>query len=77
MLLLSQVMERVSNSEFKLYATGRRFCSHMSAKLALRRRQDLLSLLLYQVVPRPDVVDIEVAMSEGAMPPMVRPTALL
>lgn len=66
-----QVMERVSNSEFKLYATGRRFCSHLNATLSLRKRQDLLSMAMYQINPRPDVLDVEVAMSEGAMPPMV------
>mmetsp|Transcript_18698 Transcript_18698/g.56548 ORF Transcript_18698/g.56548 Transcript_18698/m.56548 type:complete len:448 (+) Transcript_18698:187-1530(+) len=65
------VMERVSNSEFKLYATGRRFCSHLNATLSLRKRQDLLSMAMYQVNPRPDALDVEVAMSEGAMPPMV------
>lgn len=65
------ILERVSNSDFKLYATGRRFCSHLSAKLSLRRRQDLLSLAWYSVQQRPDIVDLEIAMSEGAMPPMV------
>lgn len=67
----SAILERVSNSDFKLYATGRRFCTHLSATLSLRRRQDLLSLAWYSVQPRPDVLDIEISMSERAMPPMV------
>lgn len=31
----------------------------------------------YCISPRPDFVDIEIAMNEGTMPPMVRETPVL
>lgn len=62
---------RLSNHSFLFYASGRRFCSVLKATLEMRRRQDLFAQLWYRISGRPDFVELEVAMNEGAMPPMV------
>jgi len=66
-----QVLIRESNHSFTFHASGRRFCRSLTAKVELKRRQDYLSLGWYFLQPRTDFVDIEVAMNEGAMAPMV------
>lgn len=71
LLAHSQAIMRQSNHSFLFYTSGRRFCSALKATLELRRRQDLFAQLWYCISSRPDFVDIEVAMNEGAMPPMV------
>ena len=52
-----------SASEYKIYATGRRYCEGMLITLNLVPRQDLLSLLLSLVRPVDDMVTIEVYMN--------------
>lgn len=51
-----------SQSCFKLYATGRRFCTCCLATLELRKRQDLLFLLLEMadLGPTKDLVTLEI-----------------
>jgi hypothetical protein len=66
-----EVIMRQSNNSFLFYASGRRFCSELRANLELRRRQDIFAQIWYHISPRPDFVDIEIAMNEGAMPPTV------
>jgi hypothetical protein len=67
----SEVLMKETSSNFKFYASGRRFCRGFLATLDLRRRQDLFSLALHLVSPHDDMIDIEVLMSDNTMPPMV------
>jgi len=60
-----EVLMKESHSCFKFYSTGRRYCHGMYAILDLRSRQDLFSLFLYTIVPRKDVLDIEVNPPSG------------
>ena len=69
-----QVLVRESRSTFQFYASGRRFCQRLTAKLDFARRQDLLSMAYYNFTPREDYVDIEVVMNDNCMPPLVRIT---
>ena len=65
----SLVKEGMNN--FKFYASGRRYCESLLATLALKNRQDLLSQLLYMVLPGKDEITIQVNMNEDAMEPVV------
>lgn len=66
-----EVLLKESQSIFKFYASGRRFCDGMLATLDLRARQDFLSMLLYLVSPREDKLEIEVYMQPLGMPSTV------
>lgn len=55
---------------FKVYATGRRHCQGALVSLRMKRRHDLAGLLAFSGFS-PDVIDIEVIMNHGAMPPTV------
>lgn len=66
-----ELLIKESQNRFLLYASGRRSCASVSATLNLRPRQDLLLSLWGVLFPSRDVVDVEVTMQEGAMPPMV------
>lgn len=66
-----EVLMKESQSQFKFYASGRRYCDGFLATLDLRARQDVLSMMSYLVAPRDDLLDVEVYMSEGCMPPIV------
>lgn len=68
-----QVLVRESRSSFLFYASGRRFCQSLTARMHLQQRQDLLSLVYYKFTPRDDFVDMEVHMNDSSMPPLVRP----
>lgn len=65
------MLMKETSSNFKFYASGRRYCWGFLATLDLRRRQDLFSLALHLVHPHDDTIDIEVYMNEGSLPPMV------
>ena len=73
--LCGQILVRESRNSFLLYASGRRFCQSLKAKVELQRRQDLLSLVYYRFEPRDDYVDLEVHMNDASMPPLVRPSS--
>lgn len=62
-----------SQYTFKMYGSGRRFCSGMLLTLDLQRRQDLLSraLALVDLAPSQDTVTLEFAMNEEDMDPFV------
>lgn len=62
---------RESMHKFNIYATGRRFCKNFQATLDLKHRQDLLSLASYVISPRNDRIDIDIAMNETNMQPLV------
>ena len=62
---------RESMNKFNIYATGRRFCKNFQATLDLKHRQDLLYLASYVISPRPDRIDIDIAMNEANMQPLV------
>lgn len=66
-----ELLIKESQCRFLLYASGRRHCTSASATLNLRPRQDLLLTLWSVLFPSKDVLDVEVVMQEGAMPPMV------
>ncbi|GMH43269.1 hypothetical protein BSKO_11191 [Bryopsis sp. KO-2023] len=66
-----EVLMKESQSVFKFYASGRRFCQGLMATLDLRARQDLLSMLTYMVLPREDTLEVEVYMNPTSMPAMV------
>mmetsp|Transcript_12122 Transcript_12122/g.34110 ORF Transcript_12122/g.34110 Transcript_12122/m.34110 type:complete len:451 (+) Transcript_12122:188-1540(+) len=66
-----QILTKEGHSTFKFYASGRRFCRGMLATLELRSRQDLLSYLLYLIMPKDDTLDVEVFMNDSTMPPIV------
>ena len=54
-------------------ALASRACFPISAHGTARHHGGTLTLQIwYRISPRPDFVDIEIAMNEGAMPPMVR-----
>lgn len=65
----SLVKEGMTN--FKFYASGRRYCESLLATLALKNRQDLLSQVLYLVSPSKDEITIQVNMNDDAMEPVV------
>ena len=67
------MLVRESRSSFLFYASGRRFCQNLTARMQLQQRQDLMSLAYYKFTPRDDYVDVEVHMNEASMPPLVRP----
>jgi len=50
------------------YASGRRFCRGMKLTFRMARRQDLAAVVVGAA--RRDILDIEVAMAEGAMHPV-------
>mmetsp|Transcript_16567 Transcript_16567/g.56472 ORF Transcript_16567/g.56472 Transcript_16567/m.56472 type:complete len:507 (+) Transcript_16567:68-1588(+) len=56
-----------SHSEYKLYCSGRRFCESMTCTLQLKKRQDLLSILVGYVAPEEDLLKLEVVMNAGDM----------
>lgn len=62
---------RESMNKFNIYATGRRFCKNFQATLDLKHRQDLLYLASYMISPRQDRIDIDIAMNEANMQPLV------
>lgn len=62
---------RESMNKFNIYATGRRFCKNFQATLDLKHRQDLLYLASYVISPRQDRIDIDIAMNEANMQPLV------
>lgn len=66
-----EVIMRQANHQLLFYASGRRFCSSLRGNLEMKRRQDLFAMAWYVINPRPDFVDLEIAMDEGAMPQMV------
>lgn len=65
----SLVKEGMNN--FKFYASGRRYCESLLATLMLKNRQDLLSQLLYLIMPGKDEITIQVNMNDDAMEPVV------
>lgn len=62
---------RESMNKFNIYATGRRFCKSFQATLDLQHRQDLLYMACYFISPRQDRIDIDIAMNENNMQPLV------
>lgn len=56
-----------SQSEFKMYCTGRRFCESMMITLVLKKRHDVLQTLLAMLSPVEDIVRLEVVMNPGEM----------
>ncbi|KAI7840816.1 hypothetical protein COHA_005462 [Chlorella ohadii] len=66
-----EVLLKDSMHSFKLWASGRRFCQGMLATLQLVRRQDLLAYTVMALRGQKDVLELEVRMSEGALPPLV------
>jgi hypothetical protein len=55
---------------FKVYASGRRHCQGALISLRMKKRHDMAGLLAFSAFS-PDVIDIEVIMNSGAMPPTV------
>lgn len=62
-------LRKVGPDVFQMYATGRRYCLGAEITLRMRRRQDLSALLLGSA--QQDVIDIEIAVADGAMPSTV------
>ncbi|GAX84301.1 hypothetical protein CEUSTIGMA_g11723.t1 [Chlamydomonas eustigma] len=62
---------RESGNLFKFYATGRRYCHGLLAELKLLPRQDFISMVWNLLSPTEDLVQIEVYMTDEAMPPIV------
>lgn len=56
---------------FKFWASGRRYCESLLGTIVLKNRQDLLSQLLYLVVPVKDEITFQVNLNEDAMEPVV------
>lgn len=72
----SQGLVKESQNQFKLYASGRRFCQGMMCTLNLKARQDLLTQLVSLVDPKEDTLQVEVYMNESAMPMSVLAVAV-
>ncbi|EFN56107.1 hypothetical protein CHLNCDRAFT_51730 [Chlorella variabilis] len=66
-----EVLLKDSMHVYKFWASGRRFCQGLLATLQLVRRQDLLAYSLQLVRGQKDVMELELRMSEGCMPPLV------
>jgi hypothetical protein len=60
-----------TGSDFKLFATGRRYCKGLLAELNLVKRQDLLSFAYHLIQPTKDTLTIDIPMREGVMQPFV------
>ena len=67
----SDLMLRESMNKFNIYATGRRFCKNFQATLDLKHRQDLLYQASYAISPQTDRINIDIAMNDANMQPMV------
>lgn len=61
-------MEKISQSEFRFRATGRRNCLGMQATLKLIKRQDLVSIAINFVRPQEDTVLLEFPLDASAEP---------
>lgn len=59
---------RETLSTFRVWASGRRYCSGVLTTLDLKARQDCLSMLWYIVSTKVDTMEVEVWMSEAHMP---------
>lgn len=66
-----EVLMKESCAEFKLYASGRRYCQGVLITLFLRSRQDLLSMVFHLISPRPETLEVDVFMNDMDMGPMV------
>ena len=60
-----------TNSCYNLYASGRRFCHSLRARLNLIQRQDLIFRAAQLVAPQDDELEVEVEMLESCMPQLV------
>lgn len=67
---VDSTLARDGPSLFKAYATGRRHCQGALVSLRMKKRQDMAGLLTFSAFT-PDIIDIEVIMNNGAMPPTV------
>jgi hypothetical protein len=67
----STLLTQESQNEFKMVATGRRNCTGLQATLNLKRRHDLLSLLLGLVYPVEDTLKIEIPLESEGMDPFI------
>lgn len=65
-----EVLLKDSMHCYKFWASGRRFCKGMLATFNLVRRQDLLAYAVMALRGQKDVLELEVRMNEGAMPPL-------
>lgn len=65
------IILRESMNKFNIYATGRRFCKNFHATLDLKHRQDLMYMASYAISPRADHINIDIAMNEANMQPLV------
>lgn len=60
-------LQKQSQSQWRLYASGRRYCVGLLATLQLRKRHDLFSLASELVMPDRDQVVIDIPMNPEAM----------
>lgn len=56
---------------FKFYASGRRYCQGLLAKMELKSRHDLISRIYNMIVPTRDEISFEVYMNDEAMDQVV------
>ncbi|WIA36394.1 hypothetical protein OEZ86_007707 [Tetradesmus obliquus] len=57
-----------SNTSYKCYASGRRYCTGAMITLNLKPRQDMLFELWHMLVPQQDTLTFDVFLGEGGMP---------
>lgn len=63
----SPLLLKEGSNSFKFYASGRRYCQGMVAKMELKNRPDLISRVFNMIVARRDEITFEVYMNEEAM----------
>jgi hypothetical protein len=71
---VSEEKFKASNSEYALWATGRRNCFGLLVQLKLRRRQDLISMIVLEtadICSSRDEVHLDFILNEGEMEPFV------
>lgn len=60
---------RESVTTYRSYGTGRRYCQYALLTLDLKAQQDLFCQAWYLFNPRDNLLQVEVCMAEGCMPP--------
>lgn len=58
-----------SNTQYRSFASGRRYCQYALLTLDFKAQQDLFSQIWYMFQPRPDLLSVDVIMND--MPPTV------
>ncbi|KAL6768734.1 hypothetical protein ACKKBF_B15970 [Auxenochlorella protothecoides x Auxenochlorella symbiontica] len=66
-----EVLVRESMNIYCVHVSGRRYCKSGRLTFFFRKRQDLLAWAVSGITRSPDVLDIQIDLSPGSIPPLV------